>query len=61
MGIDHGGLHSFAPDSLYPTQRTATVLEVKAVAARFVRWLFLALFDNGGKPRHFRSGAPPKA
>ncbi len=29
--------------------------------ARIVRWLFPALFDNGGKPRHFQSGVPPKA
>jgi hypothetical protein len=26
--------------------------------ARCVRWLFLALFDNGGKPRHCQSGVP---
>src|SRR6266545_1790883 len=30
-------------------------------SARCVRWLFPALFDNGGKPRHCQSGAPPKA
>ena len=31
------------------------------LTGRCVRWLFLALFDNGGKPHHCQSGAPPKA
>ena len=35
--------------------------ESQPSGARFVRWLFPVLFDNGGKPRHCQSGVPPKA